>query len=390
MNHHVAQSTRLKVLFVVEGFTDIRFVQGLSEISELSMVVPGTHFRESELGARISASRVPVTVDMLEGGRLRYQLQSFRYVRSNGGRFDVILSQELLRGSLSACLAARKWNTPVVTYTCLPALGYFRCRRERGQIGLLKSFLGETAIRFMMKINGRLAAGCVALGPYLLRLASEYCSRTHAGLYYGVDTNVFRVADTDRQHLRRALGLPENKFIIFLSSRISHEKDTETVLRATALARARGLDAVLLNLGGGYKEFLELARNVNGPEHAGFVIGRPAAHPMHDLCHYYQASDCSALASLSEGLGMSPLESMACGTPAICTSVGGLAENLVGYARLTPRRDAEAMAKEFLWVAANPIEARDQALLGREFVIREWSSAKAFSDLAGILAAVRR
>src|SRR5713101_4354950 len=44
-----------------------------------------------------------------------------------------------------------------------------------------------------------------------------------------------------------------------------------------------------------------------------------------------------------------------------------------GYARLVPRRDAEAMAGELLWVAADP----EQALKGREYVVREWDSKKA-------------
>ena len=61
-----------------------------------------------------------------------------------------------------------------------------------------------------------------------------------------------------------------------------------------------------------------------------------------------------ALASLAEGLGISPrLKSLACGTPVVATAVGGMAVELEGYARLVPRRDAEAMARELLWVAAN-------------------------------------
>jgi glycosyltransferase involved in cell wall biosynthesis len=105
---------------------------------------------------------------------------------------------------------------------------------------------------------------------------------------------------------------------------------------------------------------------------------------MRDLPDYYRTADCMALASLAEGLGMSPLEALACGTPAVCTAVGGMAQVLPGYARLTPMQDAEAMAQELLWVAANREQARSQALRGREYVIREWSRDKAFSALAAI------
>jgi hypothetical protein len=43
------------------------------------------------------------------------------------------------------------------------------------------------------------------------------------------------------------------------------------------------------------------------------------------------------------------------------------------------------MADEFLWVAAHPEQARAQALRGRDYVVREWSRAKAFADLGAVL-----
>jgi len=169
--------------------------------------------------------------------------------------------------------------------------------------------------------------------------------------------------------------------LIFLSSRISHEKDPETVLRATSIARQQGLNAVLLNLGGGYKDFIKLAEELHLPDAERWVLGRPAAHPMTEVADYFRTADTMALASLAEGLGLSTLEAFACGTPVVCTEVGGMAVAAKGYARFAPRRDAGAMAREILWVAQNPESARAQALRGREYVVREWSREKAFSDL---------
>jgi D-inositol-3-phosphate glycosyltransferase len=251
---------------------------------------------------------------------------------------------------------------------------------------LLKAALGESVIKSLMSINGKLATRCVAVGPYLRDVSHQYCPRTEVGFCYGVDTGLYcPVEDGQGAQLRAKLQLPENKFLIFLPARISHEKDPETVLRATSLARARGLDAVLINLGGGFKDFLALARGLALPEADQWVLGRPAAHPMAELADYYRAADCMALASLSEGLGMSPLEALACGTPAVCTAVGGMARVLPGYARLVPRRDAELMAREFLWVAEHRELARAQALRGREYVVREWNRTRAFAELERVL-----
>jgi len=376
----------MRVLFVVEGYTDIRFVVGLSEICELTMVVPAKQYRESGLDRRILASGARVQVDELNGGRLRYQAECFRYLWKESSKVDVILSQEVLRGSLNSCLIGALQKKPVVTYMCIPPVQYYRCRRERRQCGPVQAMLGEGLIRLLMTLNGRLATACVALGPYLMQVASSYCPHTTPGHYYGVDTGFFRPANAnERVHLRRKLDLPEESFLIILASRISHEKDPETVLRATALARARGLNAVLINLGGGYRDFLDLGAKLALPGAEKWILGRPAAHPMTELADYYRAADAIAQASLDEGAGMTPLEGIASGVPAVCTSVGGMAGILPGYARLTPRRDAEAMAEQFWWISTHREEAVAQALRGREYVQREWSRERAFQELADVL-----
>lgn len=378
-----------RVLYFVEGFTDIRFVVGLAEISELTLCTPSKHYTDSGLKNRVRDSGVSLVVHEIAGNRLAFQWRSLRWLWRHIHEFDVVLSQEMLRGSLNATVVGALRGVPVLTTLLLSPLEYFRCRRERGQISLAKSWAIECVIRCLMTINGRLCSRCLALGPYLRQVGQGYCDNTVNGAYYGVDTSFFTPAnDDDRRALRVKRDLPVNRFVVLLASRISHEKDPETVLRAAALARTRGLDLVLLNLGGGYKEFLQLADQL-GIEDAGhWIIGRPAAHPMTEVADYFRAVDLVAQASLAEGLGLSTLEALACGTPVAATAVGGMALALRGLARLSPRRDHEAMATEFLWVAAHPREARAQALLGREHVVAEWSREKAFGDLGGVIASV--
>lgn len=382
---------RLKVLFVVEGFTDIRFVVGLSEVFDLTMVVPARQYAESGLDGRVARSNARLTVDRIPGGRPAYQFRCLSYLWRKAREFDVILSQEALRGSLNSCVVGAIKGVPVATYTMIAPIEYFRWRRRRGTQGPLPALLGEALIRGLLTVNGRLATLSIALGPYLMEVVGRYSTRLATGYYYGVDTTLYRPASCEeRSALRRRLDLPENRFVVFLPSRISHEKDPETVLRATSLARGRGLDAVVVNLGGGYREFIELGRALNLPDAEEWVIGRPAAHPMEDLADYYRAADCMALASLEEGLGMSPLEALACGTLPVCTAVGGMGKLLPGKAPLTPKRDPEKMADAFQWVAGHRDEARAWALRGRDFVVAEWNRDKAFRDLERALAGIAR
>jgi glycosyltransferase involved in cell wall biosynthesis len=377
------------VLFFVEGFTDIRFVVGLSEICELTMVVPSRAYEQSSLRARVEASGARLRVEEIPGSRLSFQARSFLHLLRTARNFDVILSQEVLRGSLNATIVGRLLGIPVVTYMGIAPVEYFRCRRERRRIGAGAAWAGEAAIRLMMAVNGRLATRCLAMGPYLRDIALRSCPRSEIGLYYGVDVDRFRPASPQEKIvLRHRFDLPQNAFLVLLSSRISHEKDPETVLRAVAIARRRGLNAVLLNLGGGYADFLALARTLNLEDVAEWVIGRPAVHPIDEVPEYFRAADAVTLASLAEGAAYSTLEALACVTPVVATAVGGMAVQLDGYASLTPRQDPDAMANALLEIAAHPEQARLRTRRGRDHVCREWSRDKAFRDLRRILAEV--
>lgn len=381
----------LKVLFLVEGFTDIRYVVGLSQICNLTMAVPVRTYESSGLKQRVADCGAPVTVHEIPGGRLGFQARSLAYLLREACKFDVILAQEVTRGALNANLAGRLLGVPALNTLMVAPVEYFRCRRERWLIPWWKYRLGDAVIRGLMRANGRLAAGWLVLGPYLCRVAQRCCPRVRNTHYYGVDIDYFRPADpAARREARAALRLPAAAFLVLVASRVSHEKDPETVLRAVTRVRGQGLDAVVVNLGGGYREFVALARRLGLADAEAWVLGRPAAHPMWELAQFYQAADVLVQASLAEGLGLSPLEALACGVPVVATAVGGMADVLPGYARLIPRRDDVAAAEQLAWIAAHPDEARAQALRGREFVAREWNRDLAFADLRAALAAVAR
>jgi glycosyltransferase involved in cell wall biosynthesis len=359
---------------------------GLSEICDLTMATPAWEFESSGLARRIAQSGARLRVDTIHGRRPAFQIRSMRYLMRNIRTYDVVLSQEMVRGSLNATIAGRLTGIPVVTYLGIDPVAYYRCRRERRQIGPLGAFAGEAFIRCAMSVSGRLGTTAIGMGPYLRDVAASVSSHPAVGRYYGVDTDLFKpVSSACRLALRRRHHLPEHQFVIFFSSRISHEKDPETVLTATAEIRSRGIDAVLMNLGGGFEQFLKLAKDLGLPESDQWMIGRPAVHPMEDLCEYFQAADVVVQSSLAEGAAFSTLEALASGTPVVATDIGGMAVQLKGYALLTPRRNSEAMASALCQVAGHPVEARERALRGRDYVHAEWRREKAFQDLRLLL-----
>jgi len=376
----------MKVLYFCEGYTDIRFVVGLSEICDLTMAIPEHHLHESGLAARLAERSARVQVDAIKGGRLAFQWRSLLYLYSKLRSFDVVLSQEMGRGSLNATALGKVMGIPVVLYLGTSPVEYFRCRRLRGQVGAVRAWASETFLATAMKATGMLSSAVVTTGPYLKVLASRLAAHVYEGYYCGIDTNLFRpVSAGERATIRERLDFPKGKFVILFPSRISHEKDPETILKATAILRERGLDAAVMNLGGGFEDFLACARRLGLHECERWVMGRPAVHPMKNLCEYMQAADVVAQASLAEGGGMSPLEALACGTPVVATQIGGMALTLPGIAQLTPSGDATAMADAIEWVSKNTEPARRQALLGRDYVVATWSRGRAFAQITAAL-----
>ena len=306
----MADADRMKVLYFCEGYTDIRFVVGLSEICDLTMVAPVWEFQISGLAERIAQSGAQLRVVTIEGKRPAFQLRSFVYLLRNMRAFDVVLSQDMVRGSLNTTVAGKLLGVPVVTITRDRAGGVLPVpARARAASGALEAVAGEAFIRFAMQVSGAWRPPRSGWGRISAMSPGGSRRGRAIGGYYGVDTEAFKPATAAERHaLRERHDLPLDRFIIFFSSRISHEKDPETVLQAVARVRSQGLDAVVLNLGGGYPDFLNLARELGFSDADDWIIGRPAVHPMRNLSEYFQLADVVVQSSLAEGAAFSTLE----------------------------------------------------------------------------------
>src|SRR5688572_11689325 len=243
----------MKLLFVVEGNTDIRFVDGLARRCDLTLLVPETHYRQSGLADRVNELRVKPSVMAIPGGRLLFQWRSFRWLWSHAGRYNIILAQEILRGAFNATLVGRLRGVPVACLVCLPHLEYFAKKRERGLIGEAGWQLGRAVISSLSWINGKLARRVFALGDHLVTYTARFTPRVSPATYYGVDVKRFAPATMEEKVvLREKLGLPQG-FLVLYSSRLTHEKDPETFLLACEQARWSGVPLVALNLSGDHE-----------------------------------------------------------------------------------------------------------------------------------------
>lgn len=76
--------------------------------------------------------------------------------------------------------------------------------------------------------------------------------------------------------------------------------------------------------------------------------------PMEDLVALYNLADVLVFPSLYEGLGLPPIEAMACGLPVVASNVASLPE-VLGDGQMTfPPQDAEGMADAVVGILGNP------------------------------------
>ena len=156
----------MRVLFFVEGYTDIRFVAGLSEVCELTMMVPARQYRESQLNTRVMQSGAKVRVTEIPGGTA-FSVPIARSPLARGCDFDVILSQEFLR-SLNATVIGRSGHAGGHLYGHFPGrvrpVPARRVKSEPDDVGMRDgdSYVDDRqrATRSTMPGNGTLSSRC--------------------------------------------------------------------------------------------------------------------------------------------------------------------------------------------------------------------------------------
>lgn len=168
----------------------------------------------------------------------------------------------------------------------------------------------------------------------------------------GVDVERFAPAAPDeRMDLRRRLGLPDGKLVVFVG-RLTVAKALDVLLNAWAQRDATLADAHLILVGDG-----ELRDDLMRQMHAlGIAQSVVFTGSTNDTAAYLRACDAFVLSSRTEGMPVALLEAMACGLPCVATRVGGSVEVLEDgtSGRLVAPEDAAALAKALAEALATP------------------------------------
>ena len=192
--------------------------------------------------------------------------------------------------------------------------------------------------------------------------------------FYGVDqqrisyapqgTDLGALRPVASSELRRRLGLEGRQVVLFVGFATAR-KGLEYMARAL---RALPNDVAWVIVGRwepGYRErvFAELGDAAPRVIEAGPIADQERAA-------YYSLADVYVSPSLLEGLGLTPIEAQACGTPAIVTDASSGREEVGDAGLVVPARDSTALAAAIRALLDDPARRAALGALGRERVLR--------------------
>jgi len=217
-----------------------------------------------------------------------------------------------------------------------------------------------------------------------------------------VNTAVFR--PVDRAEARRALGWPADELTLLYVGRVLPRKGIDNLIRALPLLRGSLPAAFRLVVVGGETADAALEREPEIRRLAGLADDLGVRGLVHfeghrrsgDLHRYYSAADVFVSTPWYEPYGLTPLEAMACGTPAVVSAVGGMkftvADGETGFL-VSPNDPAQLADRLTTLLTDPPLRARfARAARARVETQFTWSHVvrKVAALYSGLLAAPGR
>jgi glycosyltransferase involved in cell wall biosynthesis len=211
----------------------------------------------------------------------------------------------------------------------------------------------------------------------------------------GIDVRRFYPPDVaEKTAMRKRMNIPRDHTVFVYTGKLNHGKGLDVLLKAwkRLMESASRRDYLLLLVGSGGGRSLSCAEDLKrfvAENHLGDSVVFTGF--VEYVEEYLKASDCFIIPSLSDGLGVSLLEALAAGLPAIVSDVGR-ARDVVTDGRnglLVPVGDDRALVEKMRWVVSHPVEARELAHAGRESVIENFSISRIAGDYSRLFGQVR-
>ena len=217
-----------------------------------------------------------------------------------------------------------------------PVIDY--CARKPFVIHFQGPWSGESAMEgdaaWKVAIKARLERSVYARGKLLIVLTQAFGDILTRD--FGIDPRIVRIipggvdlaqfsSSRPKHEIRERLGWPVDKRVLFTVRRLVRAKGIDNLVAAVERIREKVDDFELIVAGVGplARELEETIATKGLSQHVR-LIGHIAEA---DLPDAYRAADLLIVPTVAlEGFGLVVVESLACGTPALVTPVGGLPE----------------------------------------------------------------
>jgi teichuronic acid biosynthesis glycosyltransferase TuaC len=277
---------------------------------------------------------LPPKIGAMAHAHLMY-LGARRAVRRSQREFDcdLIDAHFVYPDGVAATMFARRMNKPVVLtgrgeeilrFPDLPVIG--------------------RAIRWALPRATRLIALSVEIAESMERCGADPARITV--IENGVDGQKFH--PVPQREAQRKMQLPTDRPIVVSAGYRLERKGFHILIDAIPQIRQRIPNVLVVIVGGparwgeDYTPVIEARIQANNVQDHVRLIG---ARPQEELSYWYSAGDVFALLTSREGSPNVLMESLACGTPAVATPIGGIPEVLSDSrlgVLLTERTAAEA------------------------------------------------
>jgi glycosyltransferase involved in cell wall biosynthesis len=187
----------------------------------------------------------------------------------------------------------------------------------------------------------------------------------------GVNTNRFQ-CNLSRKEARNRLDWPVGRPILFTPRRLVHRMGLDELLKAIVEVKRKIPDVWLAIAGKGpLKDSLESqVKTLQLEQHVQFL----GFLPDEQLPVAYQAADLTVIPTLClEGFGLVLLESLSCGTPPLCTPIGGMPEVLEALDQnlITESVDSWAIAERIIEFLSNSMNLPSRETC-RDYVVNHF------------------
>ena len=248
----------------------------------------------------------------------------------------------------------------------IPVIGFYHSHFPEAYLRSSAKLLGKMATRRVMKLSRAYVrklynqhAATLVASDRLARVLREWGVHNVRVLSLGVNIDIFRPGEADREAIRKSVGVESGRKLLLYVGRLAKEKNTARLFRALEiLERRRPNEFHLLVIGDG-PERNQLRKLQTRAKNISWI--KYCADPR-ELSRYYRATDLFVHSGVQETFGLVALESQACGTPVVGIR-GSAMDDLIFHEQndWALENSAEALAD-----AVERFAAKDLSMLGKQ------------------------